>query len=78
MDDDEGNRGMEPREDLGEYTTLIVRIRQDDAGRLSGVLERVRTGEKPRFHGLETLAHRMDKRARAAAIRVAASLAAPA
>jgi hypothetical protein len=25
------------------------------AGRLSGVVERVRTGEKVRFHGLETL-----------------------
>jgi hypothetical protein len=55
MNDDEGNRDMEPTEDLGEYTTLIVRIRQDDAGRLSGVVERVRTGEKVRFHGLETL-----------------------
>jgi hypothetical protein len=42
-------------EDLGEYTTIIVRVRQDDAGRLSGVVERVRTGEKARFHGLETL-----------------------
>ena len=46
---------MEPSEHLGEYTTLIVRIRQDDAGRLSGVVERVRTGEKVQFHGLETL-----------------------
>jgi hypothetical protein len=46
---------MEPTERLGEYTTLIVRIRQDDAGRLSGVVERVRTGEKVRFYGLETL-----------------------
>jgi hypothetical protein len=55
MNDAEGNQDMEPLEDLGEYTTLIVRIRQDDAGRLSGVLERVRTGEKVRFHGLETL-----------------------
>ena len=42
-------------EHLGEYTTLIVRIWQDDAGRLSGVVERARTGEKVRFHGLETL-----------------------
>jgi hypothetical protein len=46
---------MEPPEHLGEYTTLIVRIRQDDAGRLSGVVERARTREKVRFHGLETL-----------------------
>lgn len=55
MSDDTGNRSNEPTEDLGEYTTLIVRIVQDDAGRLSGVVERVRTGEKVRFHGLETL-----------------------
>ena len=46
---------MEPTEHLGEYTTLIVRIRQDDAGRLSGVVDRVRTGQKVQFHGLEAL-----------------------
>ena len=46
---------MESPEHIGEYTTFIVRIRHDDAGRLSGVVERVRTGEKVRFHGLETL-----------------------
>lgn len=51
----EGAGRMEPTEDLGEYTTLVVRLRQDDAGRLSGVVERVRTGEKVRFHGLDTL-----------------------
>jgi hypothetical protein len=55
MGHDQGSEGMEPTEHLGEYTTLIVRIWQDDAGRLSGVVERVRTGEKVRFHGLETL-----------------------
>jgi hypothetical protein len=55
MDDRAGRRGMEPTEDLGEYTTFIVRVRQDDAGQLSGVVERVRTGEKVPFHGLQTL-----------------------
>jgi hypothetical protein len=50
-----GSESMEPTEHLGEHTTLIVRIRQDDAGRLSGVVERVRTGEQVRFHGLEAL-----------------------
>ena len=50
-----GSESMEPTEHLGEHPTLMVRIRQDDAGRLSGVMERVRTGEKVRFHGLETL-----------------------
>ena len=54
-DDDRESGGMEPPEHLGDYTTLIVRIWQDDAGRLSGVVERARTGEKVRFHGLETL-----------------------
>ena len=46
---------MDTTEDLGEYTTLIVRVRQNDAGGLSGVVERVRTGEKVQFHGLEML-----------------------
>ncbi len=55
MDAEQGSGGMEPTEHLGDYTTLIVRIRQDDAGRLSGVVERARTGEKVQFHGLETL-----------------------
>jgi len=50
----EGDSEFEHTEDLGEYTTIIVRVRRDDAGRLSGVVER-RTGEKVRFHGLETL-----------------------
>ena len=54
-DDDRGSEGMEPPEHLGDDTTLIVRIWQDDAGRLSGVVERARTGEKVQFHGLETL-----------------------
>jgi hypothetical protein len=55
MGPDHGSEGMATPEHLGEYTTLIVRIRQDDAGRLSGVVERARTGGKVRFHGLETL-----------------------
>jgi hypothetical protein len=55
MNHGEGSGHMEPAEHPGEHTTLIVRIRQDDAGQLSGVVERVKTGEKVRFHGLETL-----------------------
>jgi hypothetical protein len=46
---------MEPTEHLSEYVTLIVRIRRDDADRLSGVVERVRTGAKVHFHGLDAL-----------------------
>ena len=55
MSNERGSQGMEQPEHLGEYTTLIVRIRQDDAGQLNGVVERARTGEKVRFHGLGTL-----------------------
>src|SRR5262245_18282670 len=51
----EWRRPMEQTEHLGEYTTFIVRVWQDDAGRMSGVVERVRTGEKVQFHGLDTL-----------------------
>ncbi len=36
-------------------TRLIVRIWQDSAGRISGVVEWVRTGEKIRFHGLAAI-----------------------
>jgi AraC-like DNA-binding protein len=64
MGHDQGTEGMGPPEHLGEYTTLIVRIQQDDAGRLNGVVERARTGEKvrprdpePRRH-LAALEHR--------------------
>ena len=37
------------------FMTFIVRIRQDDTGRLSGIVEQVRTGRKERFDGLEAL-----------------------
>jgi len=50
----QGSGETGPPEHLGEYTTLILRIRRDDAGRLSGVVERVRTGRKVQVHGLET------------------------
>jgi hypothetical protein len=48
-------QGSDGIEHLGEYTTLIVRVQQDDAGWPSGVVERMGTGQKARFHGLETL-----------------------
>ncbi len=35
--------------------TFILRISLDDTGRVSGVVERVRNGEKNRFYGLEDL-----------------------
>jgi hypothetical protein len=46
---------MEPREHPGDYATFFVRIRQDDVGRVSGAVERVRTEQKVELHGLETL-----------------------
>ena len=36
--------------------TFILRLCRDETGRLTGIVERVRTGEKERFHALETLA----------------------
>ena len=36
--------------------TFIVRVTRDDGGVLDGVVERVRTGEKRRFHGTIVLA----------------------
>lgn len=35
--------------------TFVVRLSADSTGRLRGVVERVRTGEKRRFDGLEAL-----------------------
>jgi hypothetical protein len=31
--------------------TFVVRVAPDDTGRLTGIVERVRTGEKHRFEG---------------------------
>ena len=35
--------------------TFILRVSVDEAGRVSGIVERARTGEKERFQGLEAL-----------------------
>jgi len=35
--------------------TFVVRVSTDRAGVIAGVVERVRTGEKARFQGLEDL-----------------------
>lgn len=37
------------------YATFVVRIAREPAGGVSGVVERVRTGEKARFRGLEAV-----------------------
>jgi hypothetical protein len=36
--------------------TFIVRLCRDESGRLTGIVERVRTGEKERFEELATIA----------------------
>lgn len=36
--------------------TFILRLTTDGAGPVSGIVERVKTGEKHRFHGLDALA----------------------
>ncbi len=36
--------------------TFIRRHSVDEAGRVTGIIERVKTREKQRFHGLEALA----------------------
>lgn len=41
--------------DAGRYTTFVVRLSRPRRGRLDGVVERVRTGEKVRFHELDAL-----------------------
>jgi len=46
---------MEPTEHPGEYRAFILRVWRYDAGGPSGVVERVKTGKKIQFHGLEML-----------------------
>ena len=36
--------------------TFIVRLSRDEAGRVAGIVERVRTGEKERFEGVAAIA----------------------
>jgi hypothetical protein len=38
-----------------EYATFVVRLSRAGGGRLGGVVERVRTGEKVRFDELDAL-----------------------
>ncbi len=35
--------------------TFILRLSVDEAGRVTGIIERVKTREKQRFHGLEAI-----------------------
>jgi hypothetical protein len=38
-----------------ERMTFIVRLSRDERGRVSGIVERVRTGKKEQFHEVEAL-----------------------
>jgi hypothetical protein len=44
--------------------TFIVRLARDETGRLTGIVERVRTGEKERFEGLAAIATVLARMAR--------------
>ena len=46
------DRQREWGDELSRFATFIVRVSQDSAGTISGVVEQVRTGERVRFHGL--------------------------
>jgi len=45
----------ESRTEPATPMTFIVRALLDDAGQLSGVVERARTGEKQRFYGVTAI-----------------------
>ena len=38
-----------------EFATFVVRLSRVDGGRLAGVVERVKTGEKAPFHELQAV-----------------------
>jgi hypothetical protein len=44
-----GARGAE----VAEYASFVVRLTRSAAGQVSGVVERVKTGEKVRFEGVD-------------------------
>jgi hypothetical protein len=45
-----------PEDAARALMTLIVRITREPRGRLSGIVERVKTGEKERFTSVDALA----------------------
>jgi hypothetical protein len=47
--------------DAETATGFVVWITREAEGRLSGIVERVRTGEKHRFQGLDTLGALIDR-----------------
>lgn len=62
-----GDRGEERGDGPSGFATFIIRIWHDDSGRISGVVEWVRTGERIRFQGLAAISEviaRMVERAK--------------
>lgn len=47
--------GEERSDGPSRFATFIVRVSQDRAGVISGVVEWVRTGERIRFHGFAAI-----------------------
>jgi hypothetical protein len=41
--------------EIGAPMVFVVRVSQDESGARSGIVERLSTGEKARFRGLEAL-----------------------
>lgn len=44
-----------PTDLLDGAITFILRLSIDDSRRVTGIVERVKTGEKERFHGIEAI-----------------------
>jgi hypothetical protein len=52
---DQPARGRTEEKGRASIMTFIVRLSQNESGRIAGVVERVRTGEKERVDGLEAI-----------------------
>jgi hypothetical protein len=40
---------------MDSYSSFILRLSVDEAGRVTGIVERAKTGEKQQFHGVEAI-----------------------
>jgi hypothetical protein len=58
--------------------TFVVRLSRDATGRATGIVERVRTGEKERFEGIATIATLIARMVEADHIESEAEVPAPA
>ena len=48
------------RDDVRVEVAFVVRVSRDEHGRLRGVVERIKTGQKQRFTGAESLGPLID------------------